>query len=94
MRNALARLFVALLVVGLVGSATAAAATHTTDADGSSEVTVRIAARRLADGRIEFALQQRQADGNWGERLLPARRFFPAGAAPGEWLVSSPVTVS
>ena len=55
---------------------------------------VRIAAQRLPDGRIEFALQQRQADGEWGERQLPRARVFPADIAAGRWLVSSPLTVS
>ena len=55
---------------------------------------MRIAARRADDGRIEFALQQRRADGSWGGRLLPARRNFPATATAGRWLVSTPVTVT
>ena len=29
----------------------------------------------------------------WGERLLPARRFFPTGAKLGVWLVSASVTL-
>ena len=53
---------------------------------------VRISARRLADGRIEFALQPRAGSG-WGERELPSSRFFPANAAAGRWLNSSPVTL-
>ncbi len=60
---------------------------------------VRIAAQRGADGRTEFALQHDPeahtgAPYSWVERLLPARRFFPAGARVGRWLVSSPLTVS
>ena len=55
---------------------------------------VRITAQRLADGRTEFALQEREADGEWGERLLPRARFFPATAAVGRWLSSTPLTVS
>ena len=50
---------------------------------------VRITARRLPDGDVEFGLQQRGADDAWGERLLPTRRFFPAEATVGEWLPSS-----
>lgn len=57
-------------------------------------VWVRITARRLADDRIEFGLQRRGEGGRWGERLLPARRFFPTTAGVGRWLVSSPVTVT
>ena len=54
---------------------------------------VRITAQRLADGRTEFALQQREADGGWSERLLPRVRLFPATAAVGRWLSSTPLTV-
>ena len=54
---------------------------------------VRVAAQLLADGRMEFALQERGADGTWEERRLPARRFFPANATVGRWLSSSSLTV-
>jgi len=64
------------------------------DFDWTGEIDVRIAARRVADGRIEFAVQQRRADGSWGQRLTPARRFFPATVTAGRWLVSTPVTVT
>ena len=57
------------------------------------EAEVRIAAQRLADGRTEFALQQREADGGWSERLLPRGRFSPATATVGRWLSSTPLTV-
>ena len=57
------------------------------------EAEVRITAQRLADDRIEFALQQREADGGWSERLLPRGRFFPAAATVGRWLSSTPLTV-
>ncbi len=62
--------------------------------DPSAEVDVRIVARRLASGRVEFGLQQRGGDGSWGERLLPSRRFFPPDATVGRWLSSSPLSVS
>ena len=61
--------------------------------DAAGEVEVRVAAQRLADGRTEFALQEREADGSWGARRLPTRRMFPAGADVGRWLSSSPLTV-
>lgn len=57
------------------------------------EVRVRVVARPLPGGRIEFGVQHRRAGGRWGERLLPDRRIFPAGPRVGRWLVSSPVTV-
>ncbi len=58
---------------------------------GGAAVTVRIMARLQADDRIEFAVQQQLAPDDWGDPRLPARRFFPAGARVGRWLVSSPV---
>ena len=57
------------------------------------DVEVRIVARLLANGKIEFGLQQRQADDSWGDRQLPRVRFFPTGARVGRWLSSSPLTV-
>ena len=57
------------------------------------EVEVRVAAQRLADGRTEFALQERQANGAWGERRLPRGRFFPADTRVGRWLGSTPLTI-
>ncbi|MXV89209.1 MAG: hypothetical protein F4121_09275 [Acidimicrobiia bacterium] len=53
----------------------------------------RIVARKVADGRIEFGLQQRLADNSWSDRMLPSRRFFPTTATVGRWLVSSPLTL-
>ena len=68
---------------------------HAQSAGGEADaIEVRVAARRLADGRTEFAAQQRQPDGSWSERLLPRARFFPASPAVGRWLSSTPLTVS
>ena len=62
-------------------------------ADDGSDV-VRIVARKLESGRIEFGLQQRQADDTWGGRQLPRVRFFPTTATVGRWLASSPLELS
>ena len=80
-------LIAALLATTLVGFTEDAA-----DAQESSN-TVRIVARKLDDGRIEFGLQQRLAGNSWSDRLLPSRRFFPTTATVGRWLVSSPLTL-
>lgn len=56
-------------------------------------LTLRIAAQPLSNGRIEFAVQQRASNAEWGERLLPTSRFMPANAAAGRWLYSSPVAL-
>jgi len=53
---------------------------------------LRVAARRLAGGSVEFAVQRRlDEDDSWSARLRPQRRFLPAGSAAGRWLSSSPV---
>ena len=49
----------------------------------------QIAARRLADGRTEFAWQPAI-----GERALPRRRYVPADAQVDRWLRSSPIELS
>jgi len=78
-----------LVLAVVTGSVTVAAADPVEAQDGTDEV--RIVARRLADGRVEFGLQARAAGDSWGERLLPSRRFFPTSASVGRWLVSSPL---
>ena len=76
---------VAVLVVlsGTVVSAPVAAQEESDSAE------VRIVARKLASGRIEFGLQQRQPNNTWGDRQLPRVRFFPTTAAVDRWLASS-----
>ena len=61
--------------------------------DFSEDVQVRIIARKLSNGKVEFGVQQQQDDGSWGGRLLPTRRFFPTDARVDRWLVSSVLTV-
>ncbi len=52
---------------------------------------VRVVVQRLADDRIEFALQTRLPGETWGERILPARRFFSPDTEVGRWLASAPI---
>lgn len=54
-------------------------------------VQVCVAAQRLADGRFELAAQPRPRGAPCGDRLLPGRRFLPADAAAGRWLVTAPL---
>ena len=83
-----------LVVVAAVVLLGAALAGGTITAHGAGhEAEVRITAQRLTSGRTEFALQQRGADGVWGERQLPRARFFPAAPTVGRWLSSTPLTV-
>ena len=78
-------LMIAALLIALAGSIALAAT--------GGEAEVRINARQLEDGRVEFALQQR-VDGEWGERQFPRSRYFSADAAVGRWLNSTPLTVT
>ena len=80
----------ALLAVSSVAVVSSAAGGQETDGD----VVVRIVARKIADGRVEFGLQQRQTDASWGQRMLPSQRFFPTTATVERWLASSPLTTS
>ena len=68
-------------------------------ADGQNElqgegsgVEVRVNAKRLADGRTEFAVQQREGNG-WSDRIAPRGRFLPAAPPLESWLNSTPITV-
>lgn len=75
-----------LIVAGIVVPLPVAGQDNTAD-----DAVLRIVARKLANGKIEFGLQQRQTDDSWGDRLLPRARLFPTNAAVGRWLYSSPL---
>lgn len=84
------RILMIALAAALIGCAAAYAAGS---AARTVETEVRITAQRLTNGRIEFALQQRNKDGEWGEHLLPQRRFFPAEGYIERWANSTPVSL-
>lgn len=71
-------------VIGILAGAVFAA--------GHGESEVRINTFRHDDGRVEVGLQQRDAEGEWGERTLPQHRFLRPDSI-GEWLNSSPISV-
>ncbi|MCY3785357.1 MAG: hypothetical protein OXG47_01340, partial [bacterium] len=83
------RSLAAVLVVAVCAVAIPADLAAQQTAAVADEPEVRIVARRLGDGRVEFGLERRGAGSDWGERLLPSRRYFPADAAEGRWLSSS-----
>ena len=78
----------AALAVVSIGAVAAPAAAQTGDD------AVRVVARKLADGRIEFGIQQRNTDNTWTQRQLPRARFFPTTATTGRWLNSSPLNIT
>ena len=80
-----AKTLIIALLVGVIALGTGIAVAHS---DGTE---IRITAMRLDDGRIEFAIQERDGEG-WGERVLPRQRFFPT-TSEGRWLNSTPITV-
>lgn len=78
-----------LLAVGvLIG----ALAVYSAGAATGGDVEVRINAKRLDGGQVEFALQQRAGAG-WSERIQPQARILPADAPLNRWLNSTPVAV-
>lgn len=82
--GALAVIVVAASVLG----AAPAAAQDTEPSDGPAH-TVRIQARKLESGKVEFGLQL-DGDREW----LPRARRFPYATAPvGKWLFASPYTM-
>ena len=54
---------------------------------------VRISARLLESGSVEFALQQREDDG-WSDRHLVRARYFHLNTEVGHWLNSGPFRIS
>ncbi len=83
-----------VLLIALVAAIIGGIATYSVSALTSTARTeVRITAQRVDDGRVELALQQRQDDGSWGDRLLPARRFFPDQGFVNRWANSSPLEI-
>ena len=71
-------------VIGLIAGAVYAASQADTE--------VRVSALRHDNGTVEVAVQQRDAEGNWGDRIKPEYRFVPTDRT-GVWLNSSPVAV-
>ena len=84
-----------LLDLRINSTGTVPSANGTTDAAANDveDVELRIVARRVAAGRVEFGLQQQEPDGSWSRRLLPSQRFFPLDTRVGHWLVSTPLAV-
>ena len=58
----------------------------------SAHTELRIRAQVRADERIEFAVQQRTADG-WSDNILPRARTITAFGDATNWLSSTPVSV-
>lgn len=77
-------------VLALLAGISTASATYPVTNDE-----VRISARLLEDGRVEFALQRHIESGDWlegwSDRILPRSRNFPVDAIVGRWLRSSPI---
>ena len=89
--------YLMVLAAGIaIGAATLAAvwanvANTPDDPDGA--VDVRIVLERLADGRVEAGLQQREVDGAWGDTLKPTHRFLAPDAEANHPLHSSVIVV-
>lgn len=81
---AMLAVLIAVAVIGVVAATTSRV-----------EKDVRITARLLENGKVEFGLQERTDGGEWSETLLPRVNKFPyATAAVDRWLFSSPVALT
>ena len=81
---------IALLVLAVVGSVTSVVVYSQMQ---TAEVEVRVQAKRLADGRTEFAVQQRE-DGGWSGSLFRSNPRLRADPVVDRWYSSSAVTAS
>ena len=92
-----------VLIGLLIGLVIGASATGLVWAVSGGTVEVRVAARKLDDGRVEIALQSRPVDPqaqlegldgpDWGERIRPQFRILPADAVTDRWYASSAVAI-
>ena len=76
------------------GSGAAPGLSATVGAEATEEATVRISAKRLANGRTEMRLQV-WTDGAWdAKRLPPARRHLTANARVNTWIRSGTIELT
>lgn len=85
------RLIMAVAVTASIAVVLTALVTAGDSGDGASAV--RIQARQTDGGSAEVALQVRNADQSWGERILPGERFLLADSEPGRWRSSTAITL-
>lgn len=55
------------------------------------ELDVQIEARRLTDGRVEYALRLLDAPNRGADRIVSPSRFLPVRESTGRWLSSTPI---
>ncbi|MCY3910292.1 MAG: hypothetical protein OXF99_02185 [bacterium] len=70
---------------------------YSTQFDLEGGIKARIAARWRSDGRVEFALQQRQRDNSWGQHLFVQQRLLQPETVflgAGTWKYSTPYTLT
>ena len=84
------------IIVGMLAVLVAVAAIGIVSATTTQvEKDVRITARLLDDGKVEFGLQERTDGGGWSEILIPPRNKFPYSRAEVDrWLFSSAVALT
>ena len=91
MKHITATIIVAMLAVLIAVAAIGVVAATTSRV----EKDVRITARLLENGKVEFGLQERTDGGDWSGTLLPSVNKFPyANATVDRWLFSSAVALT
>lgn len=81
---------IALLLIALAGMVTTVVVRSQSQ---TADVEVRVRAKRLADGRTEFAVQQRQ-DNDWSESLFSSNPKLTADPVTDRWYNSRAVSAS
>ena len=85
MKHITATIIVAMLAVLIAVAAIGVVAATTSRV----EKDVRITARLLENGKVEFGIQERTDAGDWSDMLLPPKNKFPyATATVDRWLFS------
>lgn len=93
-RRRTGRTRLACVAIGALLAVLGAAIMSSGVAAQQADEVVRIVARKLENGKVEFALQQHRSDGSWGDRRLPSKRLLPTTATVGRWLQSTPLSVT
>ncbi|MDE2967706.1 MAG: substrate-binding domain-containing protein [Chloroflexota bacterium] len=85
------RTLIVLFVGVLIGAAALGGVWAVEQGTEDEQLEVRVAVKRLDDGRVEIGVQQRERDGAWGHTQRPEHRFLLPDAETGKVKYSSAV---
>ena len=82
-----------LIALGIVIGAAALGAVWASSDGGGSGGEARVVVERLESGNLEVGIQQRHADGEWGDTLKPENRYLRPDVEVGKPIYSSAVAL-